>query len=557
MNRNIMMILVMLFLIAPVSAAPDFFTADSIATGEVSQGFIPFAEGTHYAVGSGISTMSAHPLVFDWRDSGVVSSAKHQLNCGGCYGFASVGSLESVIAINDGVVHDLSENQAIKQNWEGLNLDGVGGCNGGNAEMVVNTWTQSGVMLEVDDPFTAGSEYNENGTLIYRVNEWKLLSTDEAPRLNTLKEYLMEYGPLYSTLNSTQMMMEDLEYDGTYALKSLNETLVSDHAVVIVGWDDTLNAWIVKNSWGSTWGDNGFGYVDYNSFGIGFYTSVVSGYEQYDSQTKVHALDEAGYNGALGATGFDHIQGLTIHEIGNESINTVEFWTTGETSDVDITIYDSFVSHKFGNLLYSVEDLHFDEPGYQSVNVGNVTSETGTAVLVINLLNLDCINYETRIAPVAVDLIGPGSKSKSFVAIGDETHKWYNQWYDLANLKMEDGTRLSFDIGHRLVTSSQVVYDHAQQPDYITDDDLRERVNGIMRQLDAYDDESVTSYEQMLEMLNGSAVRDGGSSVPDDYITVAEFDTVMSSIETRIAEMRVNSRSWIQRIFDKISELFD
>jgi cathepsin L len=43
-----------------------------------------------------------------------------------------------------------------------------------------------------------------------------------------------------------------------------------DHAVVLIGWDDSKQAWIIKNSWGSAWGDDGFLYVKYGTNSIGF-----------------------------------------------------------------------------------------------------------------------------------------------------------------------------------------------------------------------------------------------------------------------------------------------
>ncbi|MFN8182348.1 MAG: C1 family peptidase [Bacteroidia bacterium] len=43
----------------------------------------------------------------------------------------------------------------------------------------------------------------------------------------------------------------------------------TNHAVVIIGWDDSKNAWLVRNSWGVYWGENGYAWVDYNTNNIG------------------------------------------------------------------------------------------------------------------------------------------------------------------------------------------------------------------------------------------------------------------------------------------------
>jgi cathepsin L len=50
-----------------------------------------------------------------------------------------------------------------------------------------------------------------------------------------------------------------------------------NHAVVIVGWDNTKDAWLVRNSWGTGWGNDGYAWVKYRHNGIGFNSVWVSG----------------------------------------------------------------------------------------------------------------------------------------------------------------------------------------------------------------------------------------------------------------------------------------
>jgi len=568
MNKIILAILITLFLIQVSSAAPDFFTSDIIDTNQ-SHGFITNAPNTHYVVSTGgMATMATMPKKLDWRDQGVISPIKDQGECGGCYGFASVSSLESVIAINTGILPDLSENQAIKQNWEGLNTNDTGGCNGGYAEMVQNIWTTTGTTLEIDDTFTTDGTYNLDAIPAYRVNDWKLISTDKIPRTSILKQYVQRYGPIYTTLNGTQLYHADKDYDGTYALYSGDETTSTDHAVTIIGWDDNMGngSWIVKNSWGAEWGEKGYGYVEYGSYGIGFFSSVVSGVETHDKEITTLNHDDAGWNGVIGAAGFDQIKQLVAFPVtSNDTVQAFEFWTTGTTSDVDLYLYSEYKGGKLKGELYRIEDLSFISPGFHSVNLDVPTSSnTSMIYAVANIKNLDCVSFnDGRIAPVATDTNGPSHSKTSYVAIGDDTSEWYDQWYDLSNLKMADGGIRGADATLRLRMNNDSVHSgHVtpNSPDYVTDGDLHARVNEILRQLNEFDNESVSSYEQILEILNNGTIKGQDTtseSIPDDYITTDEFNDMMTSIETRIAEMRVNSRSWIQRIFDKLAELFD
>ena len=85
-----------------------------------------------------------------------------------------------------------------------------------------------------------------------------------------MKQALIDRGPLavaVSVIDDTLW----LNYDGSGVIQefSNNPATRVRHAIMIVGWDNSKGAWAIKNSWGASWGTNGFGYIGYGQNNIG------------------------------------------------------------------------------------------------------------------------------------------------------------------------------------------------------------------------------------------------------------------------------------------------
>ncbi len=86
------------------------------------------------------------------------------------------------------------------------------------------------------------------------------------PSVQQIKKALSEHGPLVVAVTVTPAFL-------SYTKGVFNEraNFEINHGVTIIGWDDSKNAWLIKNSWGSLWGEGGFMWIDYNSNNIGSY----------------------------------------------------------------------------------------------------------------------------------------------------------------------------------------------------------------------------------------------------------------------------------------------
>lgn len=99
------------------------------------------------------------------------------------------------------------------------------------------------------------------------VNERK---PNEMPSVAQLKRALVEYGPLAITIHGDNCF--SVYQGGVFNGRNTGDP---NHAMVLIGWDDDKQAWLVKNSWGEEWGEKGFGWIAYGSNNTGNYAAWI------------------------------------------------------------------------------------------------------------------------------------------------------------------------------------------------------------------------------------------------------------------------------------------
>jgi cathepsin F len=205
---------------------------------------------------------NASPDAFDWRDKGVVAPVKDQGSCGSCWAFSTVGNLEGLYALKKGVVKTFSEQLLVDCDTSDS------GCNGGLMELSF-TWLKKngGFQLDTDYPYTGRkstckqdkSKFVDMTVTGYvklgsSASTWSPVDEDE------VKDFLVETGPLAIALNANPLQT----YTGGVLdlTKSQCNPDGMNHAVTLVGYGTEeksgLDFWIVKNSWGKSWGESGY-----------------------------------------------------------------------------------------------------------------------------------------------------------------------------------------------------------------------------------------------------------------------------------------------------------
>lgn len=190
------------------------------------------------------------PANFDWRTRGVITRVKNQGYCGACYAFAVSGNIESQYAIKYGVRLDLSEQQIINCDYN------QNGCNGGSIAGVMDYLKRSGGLgLETSMVYRGRKQYCYNIQKKARIIGKTYAGTDE----NYIQSQIFKYGPLATGVNA-----KFFKYYKSGIMTFSNymcSPYTLNHAVLIVGYGVTNRGykyWIIKNSWGANWGENGY-----------------------------------------------------------------------------------------------------------------------------------------------------------------------------------------------------------------------------------------------------------------------------------------------------------
>ena len=381
-----------------------------------------------------LSSADPLPARFDWRETGKVTSVKNQSVCGACYAFAALGNIEAKMEIDLSETFDFSENSAKECNYYGTS------CSGGNFDNLASYLSQNGVVTEACDPYVA-ADVSCNGSCQYikTLLGWNIISADFVPATASLKQYIYDNGPVYSSLytgdnNDNAWMTEYNNYDGTYTMHYTGDHTIN-HAILIVGWDDNLvhaggtGGWIVKNSWGTGWGgtcgygaEGGYFYIAYGSAGIGKYSSFMSDWQDYNSSGGLLHYDEAGWTSQWGY-GATTVWGLCGYTLAAQSYLTrVEFWTNDATTDVDIYLYDDFNGSSPSNLLASSLDNSFPEAGYHSISLASPPQvNVGEDVYVVAKFTAASYTY-----PLVADGAGPTETGKTYMSSTGGSGSWYD-----------------------------------------------------------------------------------------------------------------------------------
>lgn len=203
------------------------------------------------------------PEKLDWRENGYVTPPKNQRNCGSCWAFGTIGPLESAILMFDGKTEDLSEQALVSCNPWGY------GCDGGWYAFDMLMTGEDGAALESCQPYTGSDKTScNNCSGAYFIQNWNYVSPNDMPSKEEIKTAILIYGPVASGMYASNAFM--FYKDGVWTKDEAGDI---NHAITIVGWDDNLGengAWIIKNSWGTGWGENGFGYVAYGVLRVGY-----------------------------------------------------------------------------------------------------------------------------------------------------------------------------------------------------------------------------------------------------------------------------------------------
>jgi hypothetical protein len=267
----------LLFIAAPAFAAPN---GDVIIKG-VKQGFAPNdpAGAVEYHTGlihkPGLKAaktvdLSADPACDNLPDHfdlltdvtpSPVSPVRNQGQCGSCWSFSESGGFESWLRTMGKGYSDLAEQELVSNDRDNY------GCNGGNLSPYQHVHGQG---LEADFPYTARDSSPRQITPVGQAPEWEVIGGSGAAKVRSAQCGLFKYHTVpWITVGADNDWGSPPSQDGAVWSRCSNNG--TNHAIGMTGWK-TVNGQVyfhAKNSWGSSWGQNGYAYIPLGCDGFG------------------------------------------------------------------------------------------------------------------------------------------------------------------------------------------------------------------------------------------------------------------------------------------------
>lgn len=371
---------------------------------------------------------------YDLRAQEKVTSVKDQGSCGSCWTFASYGSLESTLMPGQNL--DMSE-----QNLKNLHGFDVAPCAGGNAQMATAYLARwDGPVLESKDPYDPYDISSPSISAVNHVQEVIFLPTRKSSLDNdAVKWALQEYGAVYSS-----MIWSDSSYNSkNYSYYYTGSSTYGSHGVTIVGWNDNFDrkrfspaapgngAFIVKNSWGDSWGEDGYFYISYydSSFAKRNVNAVFTA-EQVNNYDNIYQYDPLGWTASVGY-GDTVAWGANVYTAtSDEVLKAVSFYTTSSGFSYEVFIYTDPVSGPLGELKSNVSGT-FAYPGYHTVTLDDdVGLTTGQKFSVVVKLSTPGYGY-----PLAMETPLPYLYSSTATSHAKESYIAKNgkAWTDITS----------------------------------------------------------------------------------------------------------------------------
>ena len=389
------------------------------------------------------SSRQDFPSRFDLREHGLVTPVKNQNPYGTCWLFSSVSSIESNALMMGLGEYDISEyhlgyfsthileGQDPSIEGEGLQIDGKWYDYGGDTIYVVTTLMKgygpaSEEMFpykDIKNPLTieAASQYNLmsfNGCYVLQGND-----------IDSIKEALTRNGVVEASICAGSWEDKKIfnqKTNAAYLPEITDKYNQIDHGVSIVGWDDNYSkenfatqpekdgAWIVKNSWGTDWGDNGYLYVSY-------YDALMSACSMFSfTMSPLNTYDGIyQYDGGPAWECFGDVRAVAIaveakddetltmiaidpgdnYDFNDDDYVAIPFEPVDATIEIYINVDDEEAIDE-GKSIYS-QRIHLEHGGYQKVDYGNGVDDVSN-LLYGGLIGIDfpfLMSNETMLVP--------------------------------------------------------------------------------------------------------------------------------------------------------------
>lgn len=351
----------------------------------------------HVEIDTGIkkTVISRLPKVFDLRDQARLTGVKDQGNIGACWAFATLGAIESCLLPD--ATYDFSEDHMSLTHGYNLNQN-----EGGDFQLSLAYLARwSGPVYEKEDPYGDGVA-NEQAKEVIHVQEALILPNKD---FSAVKRAIMTYGGVQTSIHIRDINNQefgDAYNPETFAFYYKGEAL-PNHDLVIVGWDDAYlpenfnelpkrpGAFICRNSYGDSFGEQGYFYVSYDDKWIGDESIVYSGIESNDNYDNIYQSDWLGWVGRVGfekeSAWFSNVYTAKNKEV----LEAVSFYATDRDSSYEVFVVPKFTGVADFEKMQFVTRGSFDYAGYYTVDFPQGIEVKGDYAVIVKIRTPDSL----------------------------------------------------------------------------------------------------------------------------------------------------------------------
>ena len=400
------------------------------------------------------ATPNATSDSYDLRTYNYVTPIRDQSTCGDCWAFATYSSLESSLIMRSTETWDLSENNL--KNKSGFDY---GECVGGTSLMSAAYLTRwDGPVTETQDPYNVSASATSPSGLTPSKHSQEILmlpSRTSATDNANIKWAVQNYGAIYVSMYADTGMSNSADssyYKAANAAYCYTGSEDADHAVAIVGWDDTYaasnfstppagnGAFIVRNNWGTDWGESGYFYVSYYDtvFGYGELTAfdLNQPTTNYDS---IYQYDLLGWVTSIGYGSTTGYFANVFTASSSQSLSAVGFYTDDINASYTVKIYTGVsgtTSPTAGTLAYTGNGT-LANAGYHTVAITTpVAITSGTKFSIVVTVTNTSDNYPI---PIQAAYTGYSSGAATTVAGRSFYSADGTSWSDTLSLALGTG----------------------------------------------------------------------------------------------------------------------
>ena len=245
---------------------------------ELTLALTPEPSPTEGAVSAGETSALDLPSSFNWCSQNVCPPVRDQGNCGSCWTFGTAGLLEAQIRLQDSVFKDLAEQYLLSCNTEGWSCSGGWWAHDYHVSKIPPGEPSAGAVYESDFPYVA-SKVACNAPHVHheRIVSWRYVGAESGiPSTTAIKEAIFTYGPVAAAVCAETRFSNytgGIFAQGDSCLGNYGNV---NHAIILVGWDDNLGVWHLRNSWGPNWGEGGYMRIKYGVANVGYSANYVT-----------------------------------------------------------------------------------------------------------------------------------------------------------------------------------------------------------------------------------------------------------------------------------------